>query len=70
MEFQNHCKGHLYEQYIKMLHLNEMYTEHEMGHPKYEVTDGKVTLDADLNPKLYAERVCSRTNGIELNNHL
>ncbi|MFB4260435.1 ATP-binding cassette domain-containing protein [Shouchella clausii] len=35
-----------------------------MGHPKCEVTDGKVTLDADLNPNLYAERVCSRTNGI------
>ncbi|WP_178023695.1 MarR family transcriptional regulator [uncultured Paenibacillus sp.] len=30
MEFPNHFKGHLYEQYIKMLHLNELYTEHEI----------------------------------------
>ncbi|MXO79522.1 MarR family transcriptional regulator [Paenibacillus sp. OT2-17] len=31
MEFQNHFKGHLYEQYIKMLHLNELYTEQEFN---------------------------------------
>lgn len=29
LEFQKHLKGHLYEQYIRMLHLNELYTEHE-----------------------------------------
>ncbi|WP_213618243.1 MarR family transcriptional regulator [Paenibacillus sp. J22TS3] len=31
MEFQNDFKGHLYEQYIKILHLNELYTEHEIN---------------------------------------
>lgn len=31
MEFQNHSKGNLYEQYIRMLHLNELYTEHEIN---------------------------------------
>lgn len=31
MEFQNHAKGQLYEQYIRMLHLNELYTEHEIN---------------------------------------
>nr|WP_245368624.1 MarR family transcriptional regulator [Paenibacillus silagei] len=31
VEFQNHSKGHLYEQYIRMLHLNELYTEHEIN---------------------------------------
>lgn len=31
LEFQNHFKGHLYEQYIKMLHLNELYTEQEFN---------------------------------------
>ncbi|WP_238533439.1 MarR family transcriptional regulator [Paenibacillus terrae] len=31
LEFQNHFKGRLYEQYIRMLHLNELYTEHEIN---------------------------------------
>ncbi|MFP4977795.1 MarR family transcriptional regulator [Paenibacillus sp. CN-4] len=30
MEFLHPSKGHLYEQYIKMLHLNELYTEQEI----------------------------------------
>lgn len=31
MEFQHHPKGHLYEQYLRMLHLNELYMEHEIN---------------------------------------
>lgn len=31
LEFQNNFKGHLYEQYIRMLHLNELYTEQEFN---------------------------------------
>lgn len=31
MKFQNDFKGRLYEQYIKMLHLNELYTEQEFN---------------------------------------
>ncbi|MCM3701623.1 MarR family transcriptional regulator [Paenibacillus macerans] len=31
MEFQNDVKGQLYEQYIRMLHLNELYSEHEIN---------------------------------------
>ncbi|MHA6530552.1 MarR family transcriptional regulator [Paenibacillus sp. BAC0078] len=31
LEFLHHFKRHLYEQYIKMLHLNELYTELEIN---------------------------------------
>lgn len=31
MASQHHFKHHLYEQYIKILHLNELHTEHEIN---------------------------------------
>lgn len=31
LEFQNHFKAQLYEQYIRMLHLHELYSEHEIN---------------------------------------
>ncbi|MCA1295159.1 MarR family transcriptional regulator [Paenibacillus sp. alder61] len=44
MEFLYPSKRHLYEQYLKMLHLNELYTEHEIDMFRQQAREQQIDM--------------------------
>lgn len=67
MEVPNHFKAQLYEQYIRMLHLHELYSEHEIN--QFREKARKLQIDM-LSNKITSVHVIDCIGNYEPINHI